>query len=463
MLFCLYDNIIIGQIKPRLPQCPVSSVSPDEIESGYTAGQVYPSINVSTLNNCTNYNVINSYSWMSYVKNGLTVTVSVTQNNGYTVRSGCLIIGDKCALVSQGCHLQPGNAGSISGESTVCHGQTGVIYSVPAITNATGYEWTLPQGATITSGANTNQITVSFSSSSTSGSISVYGTNYCNVGNGGVSPNYTITVVPLPVEPIAVTSNKSVVCSNDPGTITLTSIGGSGTSFRWFIGQCHNGTDLGSGEEIVVPSPSQYTKYYGCWETTCEQSVCKYVAVNTIPAPIVSIDQYPNPGQIEGSSIYLIADIENFGGDGPTYSWTGPNGWHSDWYSPSTGVYHGGPTGPYYLVFTSHEGCVSDTAEWYLNIDGGKKNAFLDLSDIKVKNDSNSFDVKMYPNPSSGIVYITLDNIDNLDVTIYDYMGKFLFRRSNTKKIDLTGLTSGEYFVKIRSNNKEFIKRIILK
>ena len=91
----------------------------------------------------------------------------------------------------------PAAAGIITGTAIVCQGQTGVNYFVPLITDATGYVWTLPFGATITAGANTNSITVDFSSAASSGNITVYGTNAC--GNGIVSPDYALTVSPLPL------------------------------------------------------------------------------------------------------------------------------------------------------------------------------------------------------------------------------------------------------------------------
>jgi hypothetical protein len=88
-------------------------------------------------------------------------------------------------------------AGTITGAATVCPGQTGVTYSVPPVTNATSYIWTLPAGATITAGANTNSITVNFSAVAVSGNITVQGSNSC--GNGTVSANFAVIVNPLPI------------------------------------------------------------------------------------------------------------------------------------------------------------------------------------------------------------------------------------------------------------------------
>ncbi|WP_196216517.1 hypothetical protein, partial [Flavobacterium sp. LC2016-01] len=90
----------------------------------------------------------------------------------------------------------PGAATAVSGPATVCQGQSGVAYTVTAIANAAGYTWTLPSGATIASGSNTNSITVNYSASAATGNITVRGTNTC--GNGTVSANYPVTVSPLP-------------------------------------------------------------------------------------------------------------------------------------------------------------------------------------------------------------------------------------------------------------------------
>jgi poly(hydroxyalkanoate) depolymerase family esterase len=72
------------------------------------------------------------------------------------------------------------NAVSVNGLQTVSTNQTGVTYSVTATSNTT-YTWTVPAGANITSGQGTNQITVTFST--TSGNVSVTETAAtCKVG-----------------------------------------------------------------------------------------------------------------------------------------------------------------------------------------------------------------------------------------------------------------------------------------
>jgi len=103
-----------------------------------------------------------------------------------------------------------GAATTIAGTATPCQGQMGVIYSVPAVTNATGYIWTLPAGATIATGANTNTITVNFSMSAASGTISVQGSNSCN--NGIASHTFTVTMC-------STTGISSIDAANTTATI----------------------------------------------------------------------------------------------------------------------------------------------------------------------------------------------------------------------------------------------------
>jgi len=65
-------------------------------------------------------------------------------------------------------------------------------YSVDPIANATSYNWTVPSGATIVSGANTNSILVDFGKNSVSGNVTVFGSNAA--GNGAVSPAFAVTI-----------------------------------------------------------------------------------------------------------------------------------------------------------------------------------------------------------------------------------------------------------------------------
>ncbi len=93
----------------------------------------------------------------------------------------------------------PAAAGSVSGDNAVCAGSMSVPYSVAPIASATGYNWTLPTGATISSGNNTPNIMVDYAVGALSGNITVSGVNSC--GTGTVSPSFAVTVYPMPDAP----------------------------------------------------------------------------------------------------------------------------------------------------------------------------------------------------------------------------------------------------------------------
>jgi len=105
----------------------------------------------------------------------------------------------------------PAAAGTITGDANVCTGSSGHVYSVQAITGATSYTWVTTAGATVTAGQGSNSVTVSFSTSAVSGNITVTGTNSC--GTGPISPNYAVTVNPVPQAPV-VTVNGNVLASS---------------------------------------------------------------------------------------------------------------------------------------------------------------------------------------------------------------------------------------------------------
>jgi len=117
-------------------------------------------------------------------------------------------------------------AGVITGPESVCQTATGKVYSVALITNATDYIWTLPAGATIASGANTNSITVDFSATAVSGNITVQGSNDCGVGT--VSPPLAIIVK---ITLVALAGSNSPVCEGS--SINLTALTQPGAVYLW--------------------------------------------------------------------------------------------------------------------------------------------------------------------------------------------------------------------------------------
>ncbi len=126
----------------------------------------------------------------------------------------------------------PYNAGSISGPDggLVCTGETDVIFSVSPIPNAETYEWSLPNGANITSGEGTSEIEVSFGQNAVSGEASVFGVNAC--GEGNLSPIFIVTVEEPPAISVQPVSPDTVYAGNGIATFSVIAEG-SNLSYQW--------------------------------------------------------------------------------------------------------------------------------------------------------------------------------------------------------------------------------------
>jgi subtilisin-like proprotein convertase family protein len=158
-----------------------------------------------------------------------TIPVSGTTAIGYKIRvvaSNPSVIGsDNGSILTYSGTL--GSVGGISGTTNVCQGQVGVVYTVPAVANASGYNWTVPSGSTITSGSNTNTITVTISTSVTTGSVTVTPVTACSTGNTS-SLSLTITAIPA----VGVITGPTSSCSNNTLSYSIPVIAGV-TGYSW--------------------------------------------------------------------------------------------------------------------------------------------------------------------------------------------------------------------------------------
>ena len=125
----------------------------------------------------------------------------------------------------------PGNPGTISGPAgSRCKGTT-ATYSVLPISGATDYNWSLPTGITILSGANSNTINVSFGADAVSGNITIYASNNC--GNSTVS-SLPVVVTDIPSNPGSISGNPSV-CQGTTGEVFSITPGTGITSYTWTV------------------------------------------------------------------------------------------------------------------------------------------------------------------------------------------------------------------------------------
>ncbi len=73
----------------------------------------------------------------------------------------------------------------------------------------------------------------------------------------------------------------------------------------------------------------------------------------------------------------------------------------------------------------------------------------------------NTFDCKIYPNPTKSSIYISTENPIN-KIRILDNNGKVLVEKAtSTNLIDMTAFKSGLYFIEITSENKKSVQRVV--
>jgi gliding motility-associated-like protein len=142
-------------------------------------------------------------TWLEPGNQGL----SVAYSNSY----GCLSQPTRLNVYVS---PEPGNAGQVDGPEVICAGTYNQLYSVAPILYATDYHWTVPPGAIIVTGMNSDSIVVDFPSNAQSGNITVYGSDSCGNGKHSTLP----VVVHQP--PISYAGPGDTICQGSSFQVT---------------------------------------------------------------------------------------------------------------------------------------------------------------------------------------------------------------------------------------------------
>jgi hypothetical protein len=237
---------------------------------------------------------------------GTSIPASVTSSGGsmlvnFTSDGTANRTGWSASYTSLSCPL-PLQPAPIGGSTSVCLGQTSVPYSVSNVAGVT-YNWTYSgTGATISGSG--YAITVSYSNSATSVTLSVTASNSC-VSSASTKD---ITVNPLPPKPL-ITSNFS-----NPENPILTSSSVNGN--QWY----HNNTMITDAINQSYSPTKQGVYSVKVTLSGCSSEQSETVAVivtGDIPASTSGIQIYPNPvsttlilkGNVNSTNEFEIADL----------------------------------------------------------------------------------------------------------------------------------------------------------
>jgi len=336
----------------------------------------------------------------------------------------------------------PDAAGNISGNQIVCEGDQGVVYSVTPISGANIYTWTVPTGVEITSGANTNSITVNFAPGSTSGNFTVFASNECGIG--GISNPLAVDIAPLPGN-AGVISGPDHICS--PANAIMYSVAPvtNGYGYVW---------SLPAGVQMISgANTNQITVNYtggaisGAISVYATNGNC-----NGQSSPVFPVTVNPTPATpvITQHDDTLISSA------------SAGNQWYLDGVEipGATGQQHVAVhTGNYTVVVTLND-CAS-----------GVSNSILVLP---VPINDLTFDASfgIYPNPNNGHFTIKAESVQKSDCTIeiYNSIGKIIWKQESVQIdgsfrtfVDLRNTPSGSYLVVLRSGDNSISRKIAVK
>lgn len=125
---------------------------------------------------------------------------------------------------------------AIVGPTVVCQGATSQVFEIPLIQYADGYVWELPVGYIMTSGGNSNRITVDIDENAISGIIRVYGVNSC--GNSIQKSEILVNVSPLPatvVGSIISHTGTTQFCQATKGLVFSVNAVPNATDYEWVV------------------------------------------------------------------------------------------------------------------------------------------------------------------------------------------------------------------------------------
>ena len=77
--------------------------------------------------------------------------------------------------------------------------------------------------------------------------------------------------------------------------------------------------------------------------------------------------------------------------------------------------------------------------------------------------DLSSSAVRMYPNPTNGVVKFSTVSKDALEVSVYDLLGKEVMPLQTVQtELNISSLTPGIYFVKMSQGNSSVTKKLLV-
>jgi len=310
------------------------------------------------------------------------------------------------------CSLNSPTVGISPSTTSVCAGDQVIITASGAAT----YSWTHgPTTAAVTE----------FPTQSTM--YTVAGTN--TASGCSVSASQYITVFPKPL--MAVFSDKQVVCAGQPAVISAQ----GASTYTW--------SSNNSNAQFITVAPTTATTYsvIGGNQYGCTSMVSQAIGVNPLPTVTAQTDRDPI---CKGESANLT------GGGAVTYNWAAS----SLFVAGSSAVVSPNSSTTYTLSGTNANGCTNITTITQ-NVQEclGVQETSTTLAGVKV-----------YPNPTGGVLTVELANGADKNIQVTDVTGRVVLNKTGKNErieMNLNTLSNGIYYVRIQSENAVEVIKVI--
>ena len=403
----------------------------------------------------------NSYLWSN---NATSRTIIVTVAGNYSVAvtdaNGC--VGSTSATTTAQGSI-PVTPSAITGNNGGVCNSTGNVYSISAVPNASYYVWTVPTGATITSGQSATAISVSFGSSFTGGNIVVAAANAC-----GQSPSNnprTLAVQAVAATPGFINGQTSGLCGLTAKVYTIAAINGA-SSYTWTVPA---GATITSGQgttSITINYAGNFSSGNICVKanSSCGNSANSCIAITGLPATPNNITGPATVCSRQKNVTYSIAAVTG----ASTYTWTVP--------AQST-IVSGQGTNSIVVSFATKSGNVSVTANnacgtsvaKILAVTIGSCTASVAKANELFLNTIADQNIKIYPNPTTGLVNINNENgrVEKYQIQVFDGAGRLVYKRDfiwNNANIsaDLRHLAKGIYSITVFNTHYKKLSKLMI-
>jgi len=422
----------------------------------------------------TPVNGVSTYNWtvpsdMTITSGQGTTTITVYWGNIYLLANG--ILGDVTVTAmgtTTGCgtlipaklpvdlqYTAPVTPPSISGASAICPSESSV-YSVALVKRASSYEWTVPSGATITSGSNTNIINVSYANGFTGGNITVGARNVCGLSTPVRSRTVTLNVLPAPT---AITGPVDGLCNASNANYLVNAVSGA-SSYNWTAPTNSSINSGANGNNISVNFNGSFTtgNITVAAVNNCGVGATRSLALKAAPA---------TPGTITGPATacagsnqsYSISTVQG----ASNYTWTIPGGAiiNSGQGSKNLSLNYGSVASSNGIITVkSSNTCGTSTAKVLSVV----TTVCPRIGDITTQ-------LQVYPNPASSFINVSfiLDQSQSANISLRDAAGRVVYCKSidatagiNNQEVELSNLASGVYFVQLQTATATENSRLII-